>query len=332
MSATSSFVAISASASTSTVKPPLAKSHTTIHDSRHAKQSRPQAPALPSHPQTSHGTRSKLIDLLPISRHALFHARVTIHQLWNVPLVHGSFGVKWKFQGVHSATSAKLKLQEAMDSLKGKEKDVLDALDEHHQHPSSTRSIYTSGSSNLSAPSLSAPSLGSSSSNSSNNKPSLPPSPNSKERCIIDFKSESRGRTEFVKLQDHNVKWGHSVDVAVQMSINRETQELQPSELKLVVMQVSRCFVIRLVFFFFSLFPLLVPFPPFCRSVVLVPNVFKSGKFHSKPDKPISFIITPNGLHKTTARLPHSVLFPFSNRGAVQLKKKSNVLRRTTKI
>ena len=125
-------------------------------------------------------------------------------------------------------------MRQAVGNLKGKEKEKLDVTDDEQ----GTRSIYTLGSSNLSAPSLSAPSLGSSSSGGSRPKsPTFPLS--SKERCAIDLKSESRGQTDFVKLEEHNVKWGHTVDVAVQMSINRETQELQPSELKLVVMQVS---------------------------------------------------------------------------------------------
>ena len=54
------------------------------------------------------------------------------------------------------------------------------------------------------------------------------------------FSHEARGRTPYVPLEEHNVKWGQSVDVTVQIAVNRETSDLQPSELKLVVEQV--CF------------------------------------------------------------------------------------------
>ncbi|KAJ7907083.1 hypothetical protein B0H13DRAFT_2332698 [Mycena leptocephala] len=40
------------------------------------------------------GLRPQLHHLLP--RHALFHVRITIHQLSSVPLVHGKFGVRWR--------------------------------------------------------------------------------------------------------------------------------------------------------------------------------------------------------------------------------------------
>ena len=49
---------------------------------------------------------------------------------------------------------------------------------------------------------------------------------------------DSRGRTPYVLLRDHHVKWGQTVHVTVQMGIQRDTQELQPCELKLAVEQV----------------------------------------------------------------------------------------------
>ncbi|EGO01210.1 hypothetical protein SERLA73DRAFT_159695 [Serpula lacrymans var. lacrymans S7.3] len=49
----------------------------------------------PAHPS---GLRAQIAHLLP--RHALFHVRLTIHQLSSVPFVSGEFGVRWKFKGV----------------------------------------------------------------------------------------------------------------------------------------------------------------------------------------------------------------------------------------
>ncbi|KAI6014441.1 hypothetical protein PISMIDRAFT_672142 [Pisolithus microcarpus 441] len=44
------------------------------------------------------GIRAHFAQLLP--RHAVFLVRITIHQLNNVPLVRGEFGVRWKVKGV----------------------------------------------------------------------------------------------------------------------------------------------------------------------------------------------------------------------------------------
>lgn len=48
----------------------------------------------------------------------------------------------------------------------------------------------------------------------------------------------ARGMTPYLKLQDHSVVWEHTLDVVVQMDVNRDTTDLLPNELKLVVMQV----------------------------------------------------------------------------------------------
>ena len=43
--------------------------------------------------------------------------------------------------------------------------------------------------------------------------------------------------TEWAELKNYTVKWGHKVDVLVQMDVHRESGDLLPCELKLVVMQ-----------------------------------------------------------------------------------------------
>ncbi|OBZ76213.1 hypothetical protein A0H81_03003 [Grifola frondosa] len=43
--------------------------------------------------------------------------------------------------------------------------------------------------------------------------------------------------TAWAQLQNYNVRWAHTVNVVVQMDVHRETRDLLPNELKLVVMQ-----------------------------------------------------------------------------------------------
>ncbi|KAI6041514.1 N-terminal C2 in EEIG1 and EHBP1 proteins-domain-containing protein [Pisolithus marmoratus] len=72
---------------------------TTGHTTATARPLSPgTAPSLaptPSHPT---GIRAHFAQLLP--RHAVFLVRFTIHQLNNVPLVRGEFGLRWKVKGV----------------------------------------------------------------------------------------------------------------------------------------------------------------------------------------------------------------------------------------
>ena len=57
------------------------------------------------------------------------------------------------------------------------------------------------------------------------------------------WSQEARGRSPDEPLVDHNVVCGQSVNVSVSMAVHRETMDLQPCELKLVVEQVCmrRC-------------------------------------------------------------------------------------------
>ncbi|CAL1710293.1 unnamed protein product [Somion occarium] len=48
---------------------------------------------------------------------------------------------------------------------------------------------------------------------------------------------EAKGMTEWAQLQSYNVKWNQKVSVVVQMDVHRETGDLLPNELKLVIMQ-----------------------------------------------------------------------------------------------
>ncbi|KAJ8083357.1 hypothetical protein PM082_009229 [Marasmius tenuissimus] len=75
------------------------------------------APAKPNEPAIQ-GFRAHLQHLLP--RHAVFHVRVQIHQISSVPLVHGQFGVRWKFRRVKSSAGSPVTL----DKLTTRKSDV----------------------------------------------------------------------------------------------------------------------------------------------------------------------------------------------------------------
>jgi hypothetical protein len=234
-----------------------------------ASRSRPTTPVEAAHkpPHTS-GLRAQLHHLLP--RHALFHVQVQIHQISSVPLLHGEFAVRWKFKHVHSppppsARSGVFPKAKA-GSSKGKEKaggDVEDSDDGHDGHDGSTLNsvedsvpsvvvsrdshspISTTGSSSR-APSkfdhyLTADWLPHSLLSSASSPSVTPADTPSLSHTPIENYAQARGRTEFIKLKDHGVSWEHVVDVVVRMDIDRDTCDLLPNELKLVVMQVSAC-------------------------------------------------------------------------------------------
>jgi hypothetical protein len=46
-----------------------------------------------------------------------------------------------------------------------------------------------------------------------------------------------RGTTSFLKLKDHSVIWSHTLDTLLKFDIDRETSQIHPNPLKLVVMQ-----------------------------------------------------------------------------------------------
>jgi hypothetical protein len=142
--------------------------------------------------------------LLP--RHALFQVRIHIHQLASVPLVHGEFGVRWKFKNTHK--------------VKGKNKE---RTPEHDGDGDSF------GSAEMSAEdpqSLGVPFHSQSASGSS--------------VFSADDGQEvtaARGQTAWVPLRDHSVSWDHPLSAVVQMSIDRDTYRLLPHPFKLKVVQ-----------------------------------------------------------------------------------------------
>ncbi|KAL5520769.1 hypothetical protein ACEPAF_2772 [Sanghuangporus sanghuang] len=254
-----------------------------------------------------HGVRAHLAELLPLPRHALFDVKLTIHQLWNVPLVAGEFSVKWKFQHVHRERVGAVRRPSTLTpsgrltpdsagfltltnnsnngfgsgwpgwsgsgSGKGKGREVLPAADHDSERDSAHSNLIPSGASMLSIPSTSEGSSSSPSlsprrhsldllsetrnnsvasasasgfgnpdgdgdggaSTSANNAKNVNGTGSSSES----HSHEARGRTPYVALRDHHVKWGQTVHVTVQIAIQRDTLELQPCELKLVVEQLT---------------------------------------------------------------------------------------------
>ena len=213
-------------------------------------------------------------------RHALFHVRVNIHQLASVPLVKGEFGIRWKFKKVKSPREngnhkGKGKDDGHADSEEDDEHDTTDgghmsveaSGDESYGHgnipsvvvsdshrSSSTSASASAASSRPATPNPYAQYLTSDwlpQSYLSSHPRSFPHSPHPEtapSRSLSsttpqDGYAPSRGMTPYLKLQEHNVVWEHTLNVVVQMDVNRDTTDLLPNELKLVVMQVCPAFV-----------------------------------------------------------------------------------------
>lgn len=111
-------------------------------------------PTSPTPTQHTGRIRAHLAHLLP--RHAAFTLTLTLHQLHNVPLVHGEFGLKWKIKGVTShsgngildkvkARKAKAKLDEPPSIAKGSDTDnasLFDAASASDAHSVANSSLH----------------------------------------------------------------------------------------------------------------------------------------------------------------------------------------------
>ncbi|EMD36753.1 hypothetical protein CERSUDRAFT_95027 [Gelatoporia subvermispora B] len=196
---------------------------------------------------TNHGLRSQLGQLLP--KHALFQVRLHIDQLSNVPLISGQVWFACQDEG------AALALGDAGEGKgKGKERAVEPMIevtledgsghsadidgdnsaheDDTHDHDHASLAVPDADSSNVSA-------YGEFLTASPPGTPSLTPTPirADSSSSSAQSQSEARGITPWTFLKNYNVKWQHTVNVLVQMDVHRETSDLLPNELKLVVMQ-----------------------------------------------------------------------------------------------
>ena len=213
--------------------------------------------STPNPASHGHGLRTQLGHLIP--RHALFQVHLHIDQLSNVPLIKGEFGVRWKFKNVQSGSGllAKMKGHRAW-SGQGKGKGRADEEDSHAggaggegdegdalegQSTHSTHDTHdTTEDDRSAAESPRSPSDAGHRAPDALHPPPAPTpiinSPSHASSATALRQSESRGMTPWAALQSYNVKWSHTVNVAVQMDVHRETGDPIPNELKLVVMQV----------------------------------------------------------------------------------------------
>ncbi|KAJ7674185.1 N-terminal C2 in EEIG1 and EHBP1 proteins-domain-containing protein [Mycena rosella] len=158
------------------------------------------APAVPA----PTGLRAQLHHLLP--RHALFHVRITIHQLASVPLVSGEFGVRWKFKNTHKV-KGKDKAKQPDHDGDGDSFGSADTSTEEAQTSGAQSHRRTGSSSSISAPG------------------------------DAQASTSARGQTPWVPLRDHSVSWEQPLSAVVQMSIDRDTHRLLPHPFKLTVLQ-----------------------------------------------------------------------------------------------
>jgi hypothetical protein len=64
-------------------------------------------------------------------------------------------------------------------------------------------------------------------------------SPSLSSTTPLEAYAHARGTTEWIKLKDHCAAWEHTLDVVVEIGVDKDTSDLQPNQLKLVVMQVG---------------------------------------------------------------------------------------------
>lgn len=156
-------------------------------------------------------------------RHALFRVHLTIHDISNVPLVTGKFAVKWKFRNAHSSHSS-------LTNGKGREgagADGTGASVDQSQNSSDSAEHGQATSAPRGYGKLARVS----------GRPSTPHRTNAS--LPAHESNPSKGRTSFRQISEHVVRWEQGLDIIVDAAVQKETTDLGPCELKLVVMQES---------------------------------------------------------------------------------------------
>jgi hypothetical protein len=206
------------------------------------------------------GIRAHLGHLLP--RHALFRAKIVIHQISSVPFVGGEFGVRWKFKGVQTPNAQKHGILHRVKSRngswsrseKGKGREDGGGTAEGVFSPTAAPPMDTTASTTTSSTHASS-SVSSRSSEAAYSQylsadwPSTPsvstdlPSSNSSAVTLAPLSAipvsstPARGMTPYLKLKDHSVVWSQTLDPILKFDIDRETSQVFPNPLKLVVIQ-----------------------------------------------------------------------------------------------
>jgi len=219
-------------------------------------------------PPSTPGIRAHLGHLLP--RHALFRAKIVVHQLSSVPFVGGEFGVRWKFKGIQAPHGQKQGLLDRVksrngsrapsDKGKGREDGTIENMQDvlspteptdatihrvpSSMHPSSSvssRSSAAAQSQHLSVGWGSTPSSSSLLPSTNSSVITLAPSTiddtHVSPSAIPISSTPARGMTPYLKLKDHSVVWSQTLEPVLKFDIDRETFQVLPNPLKLVVMQ-----------------------------------------------------------------------------------------------
>lgn len=201
-------------------------------------------------PGSNHGLRTQLGHILP--KHSLFHVYLHIDQLSNVPLVTGEFGARWKFRNVQSGAGLLSKMKNRSSSSssmqggkkhkwkgKGRMESTPEVAVERASTPRASYEDRAEDSQHTQADTApDAPLYGQYLTTSPPATPVPPPAELTSSKTTVSEKgAEARGMTDWAQLKNYTVRWDHRVDVLVQMDVHRETGDLLPCELKLVVMQ-----------------------------------------------------------------------------------------------
>lgn len=215
---------------------------------------------LPQH-ALGHGLLNQFGTLIP--KHALFQVTIEIDQLSNVPLINGQFAVRWKFKNAQTRTGLLSRIRGNQSSSwaskgpkgKGRASELGLAIevtpaeeDEEDGNESSPQDDVTedemdrrtSGSSLDLATSYTPDTAMPPGTPATATPADMHKTPSAASMASTMTTAVARGITPWQPLQNYNVKWGHQVNVVLQMDVHRESGDLLPNEVKLVVMQVRR--------------------------------------------------------------------------------------------
>ncbi|KAG8859752.1 hypothetical protein FRB96_004326 [Tulasnella sp. 330] len=221
------------------------------------------------------GLGHKLRSLLPLSRHATFSIRLTIHDVTNIPFVQGSFAVRWKFRSVKGgggrSSSSRPELSRTSTSMTLMTSTTTQATRRGADNetdaatPSDVESIWRNraikpltsaekgkakaADEDVDENGVMVESMISEASGISHGE-SLVSGGTSHGISISNGSSTTltngrgtdsaeKGCTAYNALEDHSVLWDQTVEVRADMKIRKDTRDLQPCELKLELRERS---------------------------------------------------------------------------------------------
>ena len=206
----------------------------------------------------------KLLSILPLGKHATFRVTLTIHDVSNIPFQSGSFALSWKFKAIRN----KRRDTQRKNSASRVPTDEDDDDDDDTEAGSSRTSFESKDDlrfkitplekgkkkmSPLEAERTLTPGMMMSGGQSRYGQflsPAPPPitppvvapiyaQPTRANTTSQKVDDAQKGSTEFAPLNNHAVRWDHTVQVVVPFKIKRDSHELMPADLKLVLQEVS---------------------------------------------------------------------------------------------